>query len=76
MPQHQIGTNETTALPSLFTDDPAETGFNGRGVFVKVLTIKAHPGFESEAVSSTETGQLDWSLREEFGDFDSFRGRD
>jgi hypothetical protein len=62
MLQHQIGTNEATGLPSLFTDDPAETGFNGRGVFVEVLTIKAHPGFKPKTVPGTETGQLDWSL--------------
>ena len=62
MLQHQIGTNEIAGLPSLFTDDPAETGFNGRSVFVEVLTIKTHPGFEPETVSSTETGQLDWSM--------------
>ena len=62
MLQHQIGTNETTGFPSLFTDDPAETGFDGRSVFVEVLTIKTHSGFESETVPSTETGQLDWSL--------------
>jgi len=62
MLQHQIGTNEIASLPPLFTDNPAEAGFDGRNVFVQVLTIQTHPGFESETVSSTETGQLDWSL--------------
>ena len=73
--QHQIGTNETTSLSSLLADDPAESGFNGRCVFAEVLTIQTHPRLESETVSGTETGQFDWSLREQFCDFDGFCGR-
>ena len=63
MLQHQIGTNEITGLSPLLADNPAETSFNGGGVLVKVLTVKAHPCFKPETVSSSKTCQLDWSLR-------------
>ena len=56
MLQYQISSNETTGLLSLLADNPTETGFNWRGVFVEILTVQTHSGFESEAVSGTETG--------------------
>jgi len=76
MLQHQIGTDETTGFLPLLADNPTETGFNWRGVFVEVLTVQTHSRFESETVSGAETGQLDRGLREEFGDFDRFCGGD
>lgn len=76
MLQHQVSTNETTSLSSLFPDNPAKTGFYRGSGFVEVLTIKAHPRFKPETVPGTKTSQLDWCLREEFGDFDCFCGRD
>ena len=50
------------------TYHPRETSFNRCGVFVEVLAVQTHASLEAQTVTSTETSELHWGLREEFCD--------
>ena len=40
------------------TNDPSQTGLDGRCIFVEVLTVKTHTGLEAKTVASAEACKL------------------
>ena len=63
-----LGTDEGSVFSPVLADDPGQASFDRRGGLVEVIPVQAHPGFETEAVAGTQTSELDWVLRQEFGD--------
>jgi hypothetical protein len=54
-----VSSDEVSILFSVFTDNPSQTGLNGTRVFIEVMAVKAHSGFQPETVTSPQSSKLD-----------------
>lgn len=44
---------------TVFMHDPAQAGFDGRGVVVEIVPVEAHPRFQAETVSCSQASEPD-----------------